>query len=84
MTNDNFRIGQEVFARFTNSGRIYQFRGTIVGKTKNYWKVEAIVSPYPDEKPGRIFHIATLASRQYSANNCLTEGIHDGARPDRD
>jgi hypothetical protein len=66
---DNFEIGQQVRARFTNSHRVFEFTGKIVGKTKNYWKVEAVTSPYPQEQPGRVFHIATLESRTYSPNN---------------
>jgi hypothetical protein len=45
----------------TNSGRTLRFEGMIRGNTKNYWKVESITSPYEGEKPGRIFHIATIA-----------------------
>lgn len=75
---DNFAVGQEVIARFTNSGRINEFKGRIVGRTKNYWKVEAIESPYADqgEQPGRVYHIATLESRIYSANNCIREAVN--------
>jgi hypothetical protein len=51
MNLDNFEVGQVVTARFTNSGRVNQFTGRIVGKTKNYWKVESITSPYENEQP---------------------------------
>jgi hypothetical protein len=68
---DNFEVGEEVIARFTNSGRIREFRGKVLGRTKNYWKVEALTTPYENEQPGRMYHIATLESRIYSANNCL-------------
>lgn len=68
---DNFSIDDVVAARFTNCGHVYEFRGRIVGKTLNYWKVEAIESPYEGEKPGRVFHISTIRGRTYSANNCI-------------
>jgi hypothetical protein len=68
---DNYPVGQIVLARFTNSGGVHEFKGEIVGRTKNYWKVKAITSPYQNEQPGRVFHIATLRSRIYSANNCI-------------
>ena len=68
---DTYEVGQHVVARFTNSGQAHQFLGRILGRTKNYWKVESITSPYDGEKPGRVFHIATLESRTYSVNNCI-------------
>lgn len=64
-----FQLGQTVVARFTNSGRVHQFEGVIRGRTANYWKVESITTPYPNEAPGRVFHIATARSRTYSINN---------------
>lgn len=73
---DNFEVGQVVIASFTNCGYIRRFKGEVVGKTKNYWKIKAIESPYENEEPGRVFHVATLESRIYSANNrilCLAE-----------
>jgi hypothetical protein len=66
---DQFEVGQQVICRFTNSGHVNQFVGVIEGRTKNYWKVKAATSPYENEAPGRVFHIATLESRIYSANN---------------
>ena len=79
---DNFVIGQTVTARFTNCGYAYQFRGEIVGKTKNYWKVKALTSPFQTELPGRIFRIETIRSRKYSANNCIAEVVNpDIAKP---
>lgn len=68
-----FETGEEVIARFTNCNRIHEFRGVIVGRTKNDWKVKALVSPYADqgEQPGRVFYIATASSRKYSTNNCI-------------
>ena len=66
-------VGDIVDARFTNSGYVRKFRGEIVGRTKNDWKVRAITSPYPDEAPGRIFKIAAAGSRTHSANNCVTK-----------
>ena len=78
---DNFEIGQQVRARFTNSHRVFEFTGKIVGKTKNYWKVKAIISPYASEKPGRVFQIATLEARNYSSNNCIVKlaSVGEGA-----
>jgi hypothetical protein len=69
MNTEIYTVGDIVTARFTNSGRIREFRGLIVGKTKNYWKVQAITSPYAGEAPGRVFHVYTPEARQYSANN---------------
>lgn len=71
VNNDEFQVGQTVICRFTNSGYVRQFVGIIEGKTKNYWKVKSVTSPYAEqgEQPGRVFHIATLVSRIYSANN---------------
>jgi hypothetical protein len=75
--SEPFAVGDTVRARFTNSGYVREFTGRIVGKTKNYWKVEAIVSPYASEGelPGRVFHVFTCAAKQYSANNCIAEKL---------
>lgn len=69
--DDQVKENDVVVARFTNSHRVYQFEGVVVGKTKNYWKVKALVSPYADkgEAPGRVFHIETYVSRKWSENN---------------
>lgn len=69
----HFEEGEEVIARFTNCNRIHEFRGEIVGRTKNDWKVKAIQSPYAEqgEAPGRVFYIPTASSRKYSTNNCI-------------
>lgn len=68
-------VGDVVDARFTNSGYVRKFRGEIVGRTKNDWKVRAITSPYADqgEAPGRVYKIAAAGSRTYSPNNCVTK-----------
>lgn len=75
--SEPFAVGDTVRCRFTNSGYIREFTGRIVGKTKNYWKVESIVSPYADqgEQPGRVFHVFTCAAKQYSANNRIVEKL---------
>ena len=75
--DEPFAVGDVVRARFTNSGYIREFTGRIVGKTKNYWKVEAIISPYASEgeQPGRVFHVFTAAAKQYSANNRIVERV---------
>lgn len=78
---ENFEIGDIVIARFTEHHRERQFRGEIVGKTKNYWKVECLENFRTDDSGvlhdeiGRVFHIATLASRTYSANNCIARKV---------
>lgn len=66
-----FVTGLKVLARFTNAGSQYEFVGRIVGKTKNYYKVESITSPYKEEAPGRMFRIPTPISKKYSADNCI-------------
>lgn len=68
-----FEEGEEVIARFTNCNRFLAFRGVIVGRTKNDWKVKSLTSPYADqgEQPGRVFHIPTASSGKYSRNNCI-------------
>ena len=66
---DAFEIGQTVIARFTNSNRVVEFVGRIIGKTKNYWKVESIEDGVQGWPAGRMFHVATLGSRIYSNNN---------------
>ena len=67
--------GEEVIARFTNCNRFHEFRGVIVGRTKNDWKVKAMESPYADqgEQPGRVFYIPTVSSRKHSRNNCIVK-----------
>lgn len=72
---DDFQVGQLVIARFTNSNQILQFQGEIVGKTKNYWKVKSVTSPYQEEKPGRVFRVATIQARQYSNNNRILKVV---------
>lgn len=66
-----FEVGEIVTARFTNCNRFLVFRGEIVGRTVNDWKVKALESPYVDqgEAPGRVFRIPTVSSRKYSRNN---------------
>lgn len=66
-----FENGEEVVARFTNCNRFLSFRGVIVGRTKNDWKVKALTSPYEEEQPGRVFYIPTASSRKHSHNNCI-------------
>jgi hypothetical protein len=72
-----FAVGDTVRCRFTNSGYIREFTGRIMGKTKNYWKVEALTSPYASqgELPGRVFHVFTAQAKQYSANNRIVEKL---------
>src|SRR5208282_6194458 len=77
---DNFEVGQTVIARFTNSHSVYQFTGRIVGKTKNYWKVETITSPYENGQPGRVFRITSLLGRGYSPNNCIVKVVDEKPR----
>lgn len=67
--DDTVKDGDTVLARFTNSGHIYQFEGIVVGRAKNYWKIQAIQSPYPDDSPNRVFHVESELSRKWSANN---------------
>ncbi len=75
MNTDNYSVGQLVEARFTNCGRFFQFPGKVVGEAKRFWKVESIVSPYPEEAAGRVFHIAKLGARNYSDNNKIVKEI---------
>ena len=72
-TESMFQIGHVVLARFTNCCYIREFKGEIVGKTKNYWKVRAIQSPYANDVPDRVFQIATIRARNYSLNNRIVE-----------
>ena len=80
---DNFEIGNIVLARFTEHHRMRQFKGEIVDKTKNYWKVRCMQdfrvddagNSYPEV--GRVFHIATEVSKTYSANNCIARKLAD-------
>lgn len=69
----HFDEGEEVIARFTNCNRFLQFRGVIVGRTKNDWKVRALESPYENEQPGRVFYIPTASSRKFSKNNRIAK-----------
>ena len=71
LSTEGVEVGDIVIARFTNSGWVRKFRGEVVGRTKNDWKVKAITSPYEGEEPGRIFKIAASGSRLHSANNCV-------------
>lgn len=64
-------VGDTVTARFTNAGRQRSFTGIVRGRTVNYWKVEALTSPYPGEQPGRVFHIPCAGQRGHSPNNCI-------------
>ena len=69
---EGINIGDEVTARFTNMGYARSFRGVVVGRNKNDWKVRALTSPYPEEEPGRVFLIPAAGSRKHSPNNCIT------------
>lgn len=75
----HFEEGEEVIARFTNCNRFLRFRGVIVGRTKNDWKVKSLTSPCAEEQPGRVFYIPTASSRKFSRNNCIVkiESQHD-------
>ena len=79
MTNWAFEMtlemGDIVIARFTNSGQIKEFRGRLVGVTKNYWKIESLEPIWPNAAPGRAFRIATIESRIYSANNRIVRPV---------
>lgn len=75
-------VGDEVTARFTNSGRGYEFRGLIVGRNRNEWKVKTLTHPkmvagfnwdrpnsYEQEPLGRVFAIPAQDRPRFSANN---------------
>jgi hypothetical protein len=80
---ENFETGDIVMARFTNCGHFHEFRGEVVGRTKNYWKVKCLENFRRSslgakevcEEIGRVFQIATMESRTYSANNCIREKV---------
>lgn len=74
-----FEEGEEVIARFTNCNRFLVFRGVIVGRTKNDWKVKSLTSPYEEEQPGRVFYIPAASSRKYSRNNRIEKVSSDNA-----
>lgn len=63
-------VGDIVTACFTNSGRYWRFKGQIVRRTVNNWKVRTLdeTAPY-GEAPGRVFTIAAYPSKKFSANN---------------
>lgn len=75
----HYEEGEEVIARFTNCNRFLEFRGVIVGRTKNDWKVKSLTSPYEDEQPGRVFYIPTASSRKFSRNNRIVK-IEEGSQ----
>jgi hypothetical protein len=83
----DLNIGDIVLVRFTDCNRSHQFKGVIVGKTKNYWKVEVLQDfreAWGDptrlaEEVGRVMHIATQVSRTYSANNCISRRIEEAS-----
>jgi hypothetical protein len=68
-------VGDTVTAHFTNSGHYHQFRGVVVGRTVNDWKVRCQENFRTDSKGelygevGRVFKIAAFPSRTFSANN---------------
>lgn len=78
---ENVRIGDEVLACFTNSFKIYQFYGVVVGQTKNEWKVKASSAIYANDPPGRIFAIPTRVSRKYSKNNRIIQAKSNSPEP---
>lgn len=71
-----FNIGNIVIARFTNCNRFHSFKGEIVGRTKNDWKVKSLESFREGEAAGRVFYIPTVSSRKYSRNNRI-EALSD-------
>jgi hypothetical protein len=67
-----FAVGQTVLARFTNDGRVLEFTGEIISRTRRCWLVKAsLTSPYPNEELGRVFRIATIQSELFSEKNCI-------------
>jgi hypothetical protein len=67
---EGVQVGDEVTACFTNCGHFYRFRGLIVRRTVNDWKVKTLDDSAPyGEAPGRVFTIAAYPSRKFSANN---------------
>lgn len=72
---DGFEIGQTVIARFTNSNRVIEFRGRIVGVTLNYWKIESLEDGVQGWPAGKVFHVSTLRDRKYSANNSIVREV---------
>ena len=79
---EDVQVGDEVTACFTNSYRYYRFRGRIVRRTVNDWKVQTLDDgqPYPGEKAGRIFTIPAYPSRKFSAQNRVYKA-EEGNRP---
>lgn len=73
----SLRVGDTVLASFTNTGHVKVFEGRIVGKTKNYWKVESLAPVWAGEAAGRVFQIATFESRIWSANNRIVERVQN-------
>ena len=84
--HDTLKPGDRVLARFTNCGRNHQFKGEIVGITKNYFKVKCLENfrkadmwdrlPELSDEVARVFRIDTVWSRTHSVNNCVAE-IHN-------
>lgn len=74
-----YKEGDKVLVSFTNSGNRFQFKGEIVGRTKNYFKVRSLEEVYPGEKPGRVFHIETIESRKHSANNRVVDYLEQNS-----
>lgn len=77
-TLEGFQIGDMVRASFTNSNRVWRFTGRIIRRTINDWKVQTTGDDAPyGEAPGRVFSIATIQNRKYSANNRILYALSD-------
>ena len=73
--------GNIIIARFTNCGDKNQFKGEIVGRTKNYFKVKVLENfrlvDWRDpgkglcDEIGRVLNIATYGSHIHSLNNTI-------------
>lgn len=67
---EGVNVGDLVTAHFTNNGHYHRFKGQIVRRTVNDWKVLCLESfRGEDSDIGHVFTIAAYPSKKFSANN---------------
>lgn len=78
---EGVEVGAEVIASFTNSGNLYRFRGRIVRRTVNTWKVATLTRAPYGETPGRVFTIPAVGYDKRASDNNRVYALTDPNAP---
>lgn len=68
-----YNAGDIVLASVTNSGWIRRFKGEVVDRTKNFYKVRALELVWDGDERGRVFRIPAEDRPGHTLNNRIIE-----------